>query len=48
MILDSIYSRADLAIDLLSVQRFRQIPKVLDKSGETTAEEKDSKVMVPV
>ena len=44
----SIYSRADFAIDLLSVQRFRQIPSVLERSGETTVEENDSKVIVPL
>ena len=42
------YSRADLAIDLLSVHKLRQIPSVLERSGETTAEENDSNVIVPV
>ena len=42
------YSRADLAIDLLSVHKFRQIARVFERSGETTADENDSNVIVPV
>lgn len=38
----------DLAIDLLSVQRLRHIPRVFERSLLTTEEEKDSNVIGPL